>query len=127
MKKSDKSNGTFNDFISEIMKDEETLSDMGERTADLLAGRDVSDEMGREILNDFEEFVQNADYTPKHIHSGAAIASIVANTMKMAAANPQIENHSTYIVSFPARIVTQIKVTNGNAICIDKGYMEKKK
>lgn len=83
------------------------------------------EEIKKEASESYKKFVRNADRT-SYIHSDAGIAAIVAATNEMAAANPHIQEHSTFIVSFPARVVTQIKVGNGHAVCIDKGYKDKK-
>jgi hypothetical protein len=84
---------------------------------------DDTNDMGP-ILEAFSPFRDMDSYD--YVHSGASIAEICQKTAKMASENPEVE-HKTYIVSFPARIVTVVEAKNGCTACFDKGYVEKRK
>ena len=60
------------------------------------------------------------------IHSPASISHIITESNKVAQENPEVEGHKTYIVSFPARIVTVVTIDKGMVTCFDKGYVNKK-
>lgn len=61
-----------------------------------------------------------------HIHTPENISNIINESTRIAQESPELENHKTYIVSFPARIVTVITIDKGTVTCFDKGYVDKK-
>jgi hypothetical protein len=60
-------------------------------------------------------------------HNGASMSRIIMVTQEFARVNPGVVEHSTYIVSFKDRLVTQVCVQGGQVYVVDKGVAQKRK
>ena len=76
--------------------------------------------MGMNVSKLLEDLIGDT-YT----HTGATISNIISESTRVAQYNPEVVN-KTYIVSFPARIVTVVAIDKGMVTCFDKGYVDKK-
>ena len=89
------------------------------------------------MRNGFDDDMVNGGFTglleaifnpeSRYIHSPASMSTIINSSRQVAQESPEIEGHKTYIVSFPARIVTVISIDKGMVTCFDKGYVDTKK
>jgi hypothetical protein len=85
------------------------------------------------MKDEFEEFMRldiatmvEDIFTEKYIHSVSSVSGIIDESTRIAQESPEVKDHKTYIVSFPARIVTVVTIDKGMVTCFDRGYMEKK-